>query len=368
MTDEENSKCHKIIHTAAAAAGAIGFGAAQLPGSDVIPITTIQIGMIVGLGAVFGIEITETAAKSILGGAVAAIGGRTASQFLVGWLPGIGNIINATTAASITEGLGWYVANDFDKDAQERKEAEKRKKELEHQEEETRKREQERREAEARRLERERQEADDRKREHERIKAEKRRIELERQEAEERRRKQERREAEKCRIEQERKEAEEREARKLNTKQLIMGAAASVLLAFFCSLDCLILSRLNVSSLLVHIISGVLIVIIVDAAIYSMSSKHVRELERINQIIFSSNFMAAVLNVAGSLIYLAYDVQAGELIKSLVADINLDLGKGKFIIDSITVLMNMPFLNLGLVLIVLCWLLFLVVRKYTARH
>lgn len=280
MTDEEKSKCYKIIHTAAAAAGGIGLGLAQLPGSDAIPITTIQIGMIISLGAVFGIEITETAAKSILGGAVAAIGGRAASQFLVGWIPGIGNIMNGLTAVSITEGLGWYVANDFDKDAQERKEAEKRKKE------------QERREAEARRLEQERREA------------EARRLELERQEAEERRREQERREAEKRRIEQERKEAEEREARKLNTRQLIMGAAASVLLAFFCFLDCLILSRLNVSSLLVDIISGALIVVIVDAVIYSMISKHVRELERINQIIFSSNFMAAVLNVAGSLIIL----------------------------------------------------------------
>ena len=29
-----------------------------------------------------------------------------ASQALIGWIPGIGNIINATTAAAITEAIG----------------------------------------------------------------------------------------------------------------------------------------------------------------------------------------------------------------------------------------------------------------------
>ncbi len=118
MDSNHKSKCHKIIHTAAASASAAAAGLAQIPGSDAIPITALQVGMIISLGAVFGQEITKSAAKSILGGATAAIGGRTVSQFLVGWIPGLGNAINAATAASITEALGWYVANDFAKDAE----------------------------------------------------------------------------------------------------------------------------------------------------------------------------------------------------------------------------------------------------------
>ncbi|MBR0257459.1 MAG: hypothetical protein IJQ58_06960 [Synergistaceae bacterium] len=118
MTDEQNSQCHKIIHTAAASASAIAAGLAQIPGSDAIPITGIQIGMIIGLGAVFGRDVSESTAKSILGGAIAVVGGRTVSQFLVGWLPGIGNAINATTAFTITETLGWYVANDFSEETE----------------------------------------------------------------------------------------------------------------------------------------------------------------------------------------------------------------------------------------------------------
>lgn len=37
----------------------------------------------------------------------AAVLGRSASQFLLGWLPGVGNAINAATAAALTEAIGW---------------------------------------------------------------------------------------------------------------------------------------------------------------------------------------------------------------------------------------------------------------------
>ena len=118
MNEEQNNKCHVIIHTATASASAIAAGLAQIPGSDTIPITAIQITMIISLGGVFGRDIAKSAAESILAGAAASIGGRTVSQFLVGWIPGLGNAINAATAASITEGIGWYVANDFAKDVE----------------------------------------------------------------------------------------------------------------------------------------------------------------------------------------------------------------------------------------------------------
>ncbi len=38
-----------------------------------------------------------------------------ASQVLVGWIPGIGNAVNASTAAALTEGIGWAMANEFSK-------------------------------------------------------------------------------------------------------------------------------------------------------------------------------------------------------------------------------------------------------------
>lgn len=115
MTSEEEIKCHGIIHSASVAAGGVGAGLAQIPGSDNVIIIPIQTGMIISLGAVFGIKLSESTAESTLATVTATLVGRGISQLLVGWVPGIGNIINATTAAGITETIGWTVANEFDR-------------------------------------------------------------------------------------------------------------------------------------------------------------------------------------------------------------------------------------------------------------
>ncbi len=101
------SKAHAIIHGAAASAAAAGAGLAQIPGSDNAVITPIQIAMIIALGRLHGADVGEQAAMTMLSTASAGIIGRTASQFIFGWIPGAGNAINAATAAGITEIIGW---------------------------------------------------------------------------------------------------------------------------------------------------------------------------------------------------------------------------------------------------------------------
>lgn len=113
MPEDQKQKCHTIIHGAAVAAGGAGSGLAQVPMADSAIITPIQIGMIIALGKVFDQKITKSAANAILSGMVASFAGRTASQLLVGWLPFVGNAINATTAASLTELVGWNAAEQF---------------------------------------------------------------------------------------------------------------------------------------------------------------------------------------------------------------------------------------------------------------
>ncbi|MBP1560624.1 MAG: hypothetical protein J6C96_05190 [Oscillospiraceae bacterium] len=119
MTKEQKTKCHAIIHPAATAAGAVGAGLAQLPCSDNVILVPIQIGMIVALGQVFGLEILESAAQSMLATALTSTVGRGISQALIGWIPGIGNAINASTAAGLTETIGWIIAKTFDEQTQE---------------------------------------------------------------------------------------------------------------------------------------------------------------------------------------------------------------------------------------------------------
>lgn len=115
LTDDQKVKCNGIIHTAAVAAGGVGTGLAQIPLSDNLVITPIQITMITSIGAVFGIRVTEGVSKGIISSAAASIIGRGAVQVLLGWIPGVGNAINTATAAGITEAIGWIaVAHFFD--------------------------------------------------------------------------------------------------------------------------------------------------------------------------------------------------------------------------------------------------------------
>ena len=115
MTDDQKSACHKIIHGASGAAAAVGAGFAQLPMSDNAVLVPIQITMVCALGKVFKIELTESIAKGVVLSIAAGYGGRLISQILVGWIPGLGNAVNATTAAGLTEAVGWAVVDKLDK-------------------------------------------------------------------------------------------------------------------------------------------------------------------------------------------------------------------------------------------------------------
>ena len=61
----------------------------------------------------FGIQLTQSAAAAALASFAASTVGRAASQLLLGWIPGLGNAINASTAAALTESVGWLLAEEF---------------------------------------------------------------------------------------------------------------------------------------------------------------------------------------------------------------------------------------------------------------
>lgn len=121
MTDSQRTKCHAIIHTAAATCGAVGAGLAQIPLADAIPISAAQVTMVISLGEVFDMALTETAAKGIFAGVYATAWGQLLAKvfgYCLGWIPLVGNGINATIAATITEHVGWEIAEKFDREAE----------------------------------------------------------------------------------------------------------------------------------------------------------------------------------------------------------------------------------------------------------
>lgn len=118
MDEIQKKKCHKIIHAASLSAAAVCGGMASLPIPDSTALVPIQTAMVIALGKVFDKKLDEGAAKAIATQYITAQIGQTVSRFLIGKIPVAGNVINASTAASLTEAYGWTIANEFAKDGE----------------------------------------------------------------------------------------------------------------------------------------------------------------------------------------------------------------------------------------------------------
>jgi uncharacterized protein (DUF697 family) len=111
LTYDEKVKCNAIIHTASVATGAMGI--IPIGPADTLMITPTQIRMIISLGVVFNIRVTESVAKSILSGLALSIVGRFVASTLLNFIPIVGWIIKGGTAAGLTEAIGWAAVAHF---------------------------------------------------------------------------------------------------------------------------------------------------------------------------------------------------------------------------------------------------------------
>lgn len=111
MTKIEREKCQIIIHSAAVASGAAG--ALPIPGADAAAIVAAQVTMIISLGKVFDVKMTESAATAMATTMIAEHMGKMVAGGLLKLIPGIGSAINASVAFSITEVIGWEIAEAF---------------------------------------------------------------------------------------------------------------------------------------------------------------------------------------------------------------------------------------------------------------
>ena len=103
----------------AAAASATAAGASPIPFSDAALLIPIQVGMLAGISATFGVELS----KGLFSTLIAAMAGTTGATFagraivsnLLKFIPGVGSVaggvISATTAGGLTTALGeLYIA------------------------------------------------------------------------------------------------------------------------------------------------------------------------------------------------------------------------------------------------------------------
>ncbi|WP_448574040.1 DUF697 domain-containing protein [Trichothermofontia sp.] len=108
----KKTKSHTIV--AGAAASAAGIAAVPIPFSDAIGLVPIQVGMLAGISATFGLSMDKSLLTTMLGSIIAGTGGTVAKRFIVSGLlkmfPGAGSVVGgtiaATTAAAITTAFG----------------------------------------------------------------------------------------------------------------------------------------------------------------------------------------------------------------------------------------------------------------------
>lgn len=116
MTEDQESKCHKIIHTHAVA-GAAG-NAVPVPGlgiaTDMVTMTT----MTMSLCAVFGGSLTEEAAKAL---AISTIKNtllkqpiKTLTKELSKLIPFLGQAVAPSITVVMLEAAGWTLAKELE--------------------------------------------------------------------------------------------------------------------------------------------------------------------------------------------------------------------------------------------------------------
>jgi len=106
------NRAHAVVSTAAASAGAIG--ATPIPFADAAALVPLQVAMLAGTSAVFGLPLTKAFLSTLIFSAITGGGGTIGGRLLVGelfkLLPGagsiVGGIITGSTAAILTALFG----------------------------------------------------------------------------------------------------------------------------------------------------------------------------------------------------------------------------------------------------------------------
>lgn len=106
-----------IIHLCSVVAGGVGLGLAQLPGSDAPVLVALQTAMILGIADHYEVRLPRVATAELALTMAATMVGRGLSQLLIGWIPILGNVANAVTAAGVTEAVGWLSVRWFSREA-----------------------------------------------------------------------------------------------------------------------------------------------------------------------------------------------------------------------------------------------------------
>lgn len=111
---EKSSVANKWILTAAASATAIG--ASPIPGSDILPLTGIQAGLLVKLATLYEKPLTKDRAVEIILSSIAGNIGKNVFRQIIKMIPGAGSVVGASVAGGMTLALGYAIKYAYEND------------------------------------------------------------------------------------------------------------------------------------------------------------------------------------------------------------------------------------------------------------
>ncbi|WP_088009307.1 GTPase [Indiicoccus explosivorum] len=109
---EKAAAANRWIVASGISAGAIG--ASPIPGSDVVPLTTLQVGLLIRLAKLYDKPITRRAAKDMIVITATRTIGHSLYRQAVKFIPGAGSVAGAVIASSMTLALGYGVKYAFE--------------------------------------------------------------------------------------------------------------------------------------------------------------------------------------------------------------------------------------------------------------
>lgn len=93
----------------AAGGSAAAIGASPIPGSDFVPLTGLQVGLMLKLSTLYGKPISKDNARELIIATVVGNVGKTIFRQIVKIVPGAGMVAGASVAGAMTIALGHAV-------------------------------------------------------------------------------------------------------------------------------------------------------------------------------------------------------------------------------------------------------------------
>ena len=93
----------------AAGGSAAAIGAVPIPGADFVPLTALQVGLMLKLSTLYGKPISRENAKELIIATIVGNVGKTIFRQIVKFIPGAGTVAGASVAGAMTIALGHAV-------------------------------------------------------------------------------------------------------------------------------------------------------------------------------------------------------------------------------------------------------------------